>query len=327
MWKKSVGTYLVLASLVCGTVSADSIHGIWKGKFTAGNWKNTVVEAKIIAESEGQYRFKFAAGTKGWLTVEIWGQGQGAIAVFVGQARLGNKFRGNYVVTAEAVNGVMTGSFYQNNHSKAEFKLSREDLKSPTLGMDAPTDATVLFDGTDLDAWQPRQSHMAGGSMQINAKRDYISKEHFGSHKMHLEFMSPLMPDHHGQARGNSGVYVLGRYEVQVLDSFGDPVADNHCGGIYSQSTPSVNACFPPETWQTYDIIFTAPKFDNQGKKVKNARITVIHNGIVIHDNVEMTACTPGGVSGKEAPTGPLFLQNHGDAVQFRNIWVQPVEN
>ncbi|MCP4450159.1 MAG: DUF1080 domain-containing protein, partial [Planctomycetes bacterium] len=98
-------------------------------------------------------------------------------------------------------------------------------------------------------------------------------------------------------------------------------------GGIYSQSTPSVNASFPPETWQTYDITFLAPKFDASGKKTKNARITVKLNGVVIHDDVELTAHTPGGVSGKEAPKGPLFLQNHGDAVKFQNIWIQPIED
>ena len=327
MWQKATALSLVITGLLWSTANADSIHGVWEGKFTSGNWKNTAISAKVIAESEGKYRIQFAAKTSGWRKVEIWGRGQNDIAVFLGQANLGNAFMGNYVVTAEAVSGAMTGSFYQNNEAKAVFKLKRANLKSPTLGMAPPKNAVVLFDGTNLNAWQERASHIANGVMGVLSKRDYVSKQVFGSHKLHLEFMTPLLRDHHGQARGNSGVYVQGRYEVQVLDSFGDPVADNHCGGIYSQSTPSVNASFPPETWQTYDITFLAPKFDEHGKKIKNARITVKQNGVVIHDDVEMTASTPGGVSRKEAPKGPLFLQNHGDAVNFQYIWIQPIKD
>jgi hypothetical protein len=327
MWQKATALSLIMAGILCSTVNADSIHGVWEGKFTSGNWKNTAIEAKVIAESEGKYRVQFTAKASGWPQVEIWGQSQSSIAVFLGQANLGRALKGNYVVTAEAVSGAMTGSFYQKNETKATFKLKRIDLKSPTLGLAAPKDAVVLFDGTNLDAFQPRPSHIANGAMGTASKRDYVSKQEFGSHTLHLEFMPPLMPDHHGQARGNSGVYVQGRYEVQVLDSFGDPVADNHCGGIYSQSTPSVNASFPPEMWQTYDITFLAPKFDASGKKIKNARITVKQNGVVIHNDVELTAHTPGGVSGKEAAKGPLFLQNHGDAVKFQNIWIQPIKD
>jgi hypothetical protein len=147
-----------------------------------------------------------------------------------------------------------------------------------------------------------------------------VSKHAFGDHSLHVEFRTPFMPESRGQARGNSGVYVQGRYEVQVLDSFGLEGADNECGGIYKQSRPNVNMCFPPLSWQTYDIDFTAAKYDDAGKKTANARITVKHNGVVIHDNLELTASTPG-----YRPEGPgklgLFLQNHGNPVAFRNIW------
>jgi len=128
------------------------------------------------------------------------------------------------------------------------------------------------------------------------------------------------------QSRGNSGVYVQGRYEVQVLDSFAEPPADNYCGGIYKIAAPLVNACLPPGEWQTYDITFYAPRYDDSGKKIKNAQITVYHNGTLIHDKLELPHPTPGGVSETEAKTGPLYLQNHGDAVQYRNIWVEPLE-
>ena len=127
------------------------------------------------------------------------------------------------------------------------------------------------------------------------------------------------MPLARGQARGNSGLYVNGCYEVQMLDSFGLEGKDNECGGIYKVGAPAVNMCFPPLAWQTFDVDFTAAKYQD-GKKVKNARITVRHNGVVIHDDRELPAATPGGC-GKESEPGPIFLQNHGNPVRYRNIW------
>jgi hypothetical protein len=148
-----------------------------------------------------------------------------------------------------------------------------------------------------------------------------VSKRTFGDHFLHIEFRTPFMPASRGQARGNSGVYVQGRYEVQVLDSFGLEGKDNECGGIYRLAAPRVNMCFPPLAWQTYDIDFVAARYDAAGKKVANARITVKHNGVTIHDNLELPSATPG-----YKPEGPeklgLFLQNHGNPVVFRNIWV-----
>jgi hypothetical protein len=138
---------------------------------------------------------------------------------------------------------------------------------------------------------------------------------------MHLEFRTPYMPQARGQGRGNSGVYIQGRYEVQVLDSFGLEGADNECGGLYKQRAPLVNMAFPPLAWQTYDIDFTAPRFDAAGKKTHNARITVRHNGVVVHNDVEITAKTGGGApEGREAR--PIKLQDHGNPVHYRNIWI-----
>ena len=129
------------------------------------------------------------------------------------------------------------------------------------------------------------------------------------------------MPDATGQARSNSGVYLHDCYEIQVLDSFGLEGKDNECGGIYSVSEPSVNMCFPPMTWQTYDIEFTAPVYED-GKKVKNACATIKHNGKVIHDNIELHG-TPGRQGEGPGPR-PLHLQGHGNKVQYRNVWVKP---
>ena len=131
------------------------------------------------------------------------------------------------------------------------------------------------------------------------------------------------MPTARGQGRGNSGIYVQGRYELQVLDSFALGGQNNECGGIYSISEPIVNMCLPPLVWQTYDIDFVAARYDNSGEKIQNASVTVGHNGVLIHDDLELTHGTPG-----RHPEGPepeaLFLQDHGNSVVFRNIWVYP---
>ena len=146
------------------------------------------------------------------------------------------------------------------------------------------------------------------------------SKEKFGDHSLHLEFRTPFKPHARGQKRGNSGVYVQSRYEIQVLDSFGLEGKNNECGGIYSIAQPKVNMCFPPLTWQTYDIDFTAARYDGE-KKVKNARITVKHNGVVIMDDLELPHGTPGRLEEGSGPA-PLYLQGHGNPVFYRNIWV-----
>ena len=140
-------------------------------------------------------------------------------------------------------------------------------------------------------------------------------------HTLHIEFRTPFMPKARGQGRGNSGVYLQGRYECQVLDSFGLEGENNECGGIYTVAEPIVNMCFPPLAWQTYDIDFTAAKYDADGKKIENARVTIKHNGVLIHDNVELRSPPPA-----TSPEGPgpeaCIMQDHGNPVAFRNIWV-----
>jgi hypothetical protein len=195
-------------------------------------------------------------------------------------------------------------------------ELKKVERKSPTLGAKPPAGATVLFDGTTPD-------HFINGKIiegNLLAASNAISKAKFQDHTLHIEFRTPFMPKSRGQARGNSGVYIQGRYECQVLDSFGLEGKDNECGGIYSINQPIVNACLPPLSWQTYDIDFTAARYEN-GKKVKNARVTIKHNGIVIHENLELTKGTPGHIPEGPEPYG-LFLQDHGNPVAFRNIWV-----
>jgi hypothetical protein len=133
------------------------------------------------------------------------------------------------------------------------------------------------------------------------------------------------MPNARGQARGNSGVYNQARYEVQILDSYGLSGEDNECGGIYKVAKPLVNMCAPPMQWQSYDITFRAGRFDKEGNKTADAKLTVIHNGIVIHNQLEVPTATGGAAGSDLRAPGPLLLQDHGDPVQFRNIWL--VEN
>lgn len=194
--------------------------------------------------------------------------------------------------------------------------LERVVRKSPTLGAKAPEGAIVLFDGTSADAWNN------GKIVQEDLLlADCESKEKFGDHTLHLEFRTPYKPDARGQARGNSGLYIQSRYECQVLDSFGLTGADNECGGIYKVSKPKVNMCFPPLTWQTYDVDFTAAKYDADGKKTENARVTIVQNGVVIHEDLELPSNTPG--RHKEGPEADaIYLQGHGNPVVYRNIWV-----
>lgn len=197
--------------------------------------------------------------------------------------------------------------------------FERTVRKSPTLGKPAPEGAVVLFDGKSVDAWK-------GGKMTADGllEQGTTSKQEFQDFTIHIEFRTPYQPKARGQGRGNSGFYAHGRYEVQVLDSFGLEGTHNECGGIYSTKDPLVNMCFPPLTWQTYDVDFVAAKFDDKGKKTANALMTVRHNGVLIHDKTVCDHRTTASPKAEGPEPGPIYFQNHGNPVRFRNIWVLP---
>jgi hypothetical protein len=191
--------------------------------------------------------------------------------------------------------------------------------------------ATVLFDGNDLSAWLARK----GGDARWNLKDGYMevvpgtgdiyTKAVFGDCHVHVEFWLPLMADKTGQARANSGVYLQGRYEVQVLDSYGLDSQDNDCGGIYKIAKPLVNACRKPEQWQSYDIAFRTARVEN-GEVKEKPRITVFHNGVMIHNNLEIPTPTGGAMDEDMRQPGPLLLQDHRNPVRYRNVWIMPVK-
>jgi hypothetical protein len=192
-----------------------------------------------------------------------------------------------------------------------------------------PGDAARLFEPPSLEGWTTRDGKPAGwtaysGVVTVKARSgDIVSRETFGDSQIHVEFRTPI-EEGNGQDRGNSGVYIQGRYEVQILDSHGGATyPDGQCGAIYKQHAPLVNACRPQGEWQTYDIIFRAPRFDDSGRKIASARLTVFHNGVLIHDHAEIMGPTGGATGQSEAPTGPILLQDHGHAVEFRNLWVR----
>jgi len=200
---------------------------------------------------------------------------------------------------------------------KAIGELKKVERKSDTLGAKPPKGAVILFDGTSADAF-------VGGRMTDDKllMQGVTSKQKFGDCTLHLEFQLSYMPYARGQARANSGCYLQGRYEVQILDSFGLEGKNNECGGIYGIKDPDVNMCFPPLSWQTYDIDYTAARYDESGKKTANARMTVKHNGVVIHKDVELPKGTTAAPVKEGPEPGPIYLQDHGNPIRFRNIWV-----
>jgi CubicO group peptidase (beta-lactamase class C family) len=201
------------------------------------------------------------------------------------------------------------------------FELKKVVRKSTTLGAKPPEGAVVLFDGTNTDAWNGGgRLDKATGFLNTDG-HDITTKQKFNNYTAHVEFLLPYRPDARGQGRGNSGFYQVDHYEVQILDSFGLDGKDNECGGVYTKIAPKVNMCLPPLVWQTYDVEFSNAVMDD-GKKVKNARITVKHNGVVIIDDKEISGPTGGHRNDAEGTPGPLKLQGHGNPLQFRNVWV-----
>ena len=295
-----------------------AIQGEYVGE-VKDNGVSTKLGVQVVAKGEGKFDLKIHVGG-------LPGDG------FDGETKLIKK------ATAERVDGkvvfeIKPGSpdmgVIENGTIKAGkgedvLLLKKVERKSKTTGAKPPEGAVVLF-GQEGD-----EKQWNGGNLVKLSDGTYLgvgvtTKQAFGAFKAHVEFRLPWMPNSTGQGRANSGVYFQNRYECQVLDSFGLSGENNECGGIYTQHKPSVNMCYPPMAWQTYDIDFTPAQFDDTGKKTKNGRATVLHNGVKIHDDIEFPKECPGGKP-EDAKPGPFQFQNHGDPVVYRNVWVVEVK-
>lgn len=203
------------------------------------------------------------------------------------------------------------------------------DLPSVGSGA-APSDATILFDGNGLDRWTgssgPAGWKLVGEAMEVNGTGSITTRDEYGDIQLHLEFRTPE-PRGDSQGRGNSGVFLMGRYEVQILDSWDNPTyPDGQSGSLYGQKPPLVNASLPPGQWQTYDLVFRAPRFDEDGSVRTPARVTLFHNGICVHHDQPFLGPTRHRALTEYAPhpgRGPIQLQDHGNPIRFRNIWVR----
>jgi hypothetical protein len=281
-----------------------AVQGEYLGQIAAGK-----VGAQVIALGDGQFDVVIY---KGGLPGDGWKRGDARL-------NLRGKTQGGatQLEGGDASGAIASGKMkLAGVFGEPIIELAKVERKSVTLGQKPPAGAAVLFDGSNADKWD-NPSHLTEDK---NLLSGVTSKDKFGSCKLHLEFRLSWMPTARGQGRSNSGVYVYDAYEIQVLDSFGLEGKNNECGGFYSVREPDVNMCFPPMTWQTYDIEFTAPKYDGD-KKVANARITVVHNGVVIHKDLELPKDTPGRMKEGLGPRA-LHLQGHGNRVYYRNVWL-----
>ena len=267
--------------------------------------------AQVIAQGNGSFQAVFLPGG-------LPGAGWDAKT----RVRVNGKLAGDGVVFEGSSNGwagqIGDGKLAGHDATGAKFSLSKVTRSSPTMGLKPPAEALVLFDGKSADAWV--NGKMDENGLLVAGTR---TKQEFHDFTLHVEFRTPFKPAGRGQERGNSGLYLLNRYEVQILDSFGLDGVFNECGALYRQKAPDVNMCLPPLTWQTYDIDFQAARWDPAGNKEKNAVITIRHNGVVVQNHYEITGPTGGAARRPEVGnTGPIAFQNHGNPVMLRNVWL-----
>ena len=271
-----------------------------------GEYEGDKVGAQVVALGEDKYDVYVLPGGlpgAGW-------DGKTKTKVAAKTENGKTTFAGDW--SGEIADGVLTGP--------EGVKMKRVVRKSPTLGEKAPEGAVVLFDGTSGEEIlaKGKPATVVDGLIWANGTGGFFSKRKFGSIKLHVEFMLSYMPAARGQGRANSGVYPAGRHECQVLDSFGLKGENNECGGIYTIAKPTVNMCLPPLQWQTYDIEY---RLASEGKPAM--MVSVLHNGVKIHENIELKKHTTSAPdNGADDTPGPLHLQDHGNPVAYRNIWL-----
>ena len=295
---------------------AGPFMGEYEGTFHPDPKVSFKAIGKVVQEGDNLYRIVLYTGPETPVTegtcVEIYGAAQGPEVRLTGRS-------GGYGWNGQIKDGNLRAQSAYGQY----FELKKIQSRSPRAGVKPPAGAVVLlpFDpgkAPDLSGWTNGEwKALDNGSMQIApGKGANRTKRQFGDIRhLHLEFKLSLEPLNRGQGRANSGVYLADRYEVQVLDSFGLTHTAGDCGGIYNVARARVNACLPPGVWQTYDITFRAPRLDDSGQAKELPRITVLHNGVMIHENLEIP-------TNNHRARGPLQLQDHGHPIQYRNIWV-----
>lgn len=222
---------------------------------------------------------------------------------------------------------VAGGSAYFVDEYKSGIIWEEPAVVDPGDGKRPPSDAVVLFDGQDLSAWNGGENWKVEDGYAVPQKSGISTKQPFGDVQLHLEWATPEEVSGSGQGRGNSGVYLMGKYEVQILDSYdNETYFDGQAGSVYKQWPPLVNATRKPGKWQTYDILFTAPRFDEQKNLLSPGYVTVLHNGVVVQNHTELLGGTFYDRPPHYEPHAerlPIHLQFHGNPVRFRNIWVR----
>lgn len=313
---------------------ADRYMGDWQGAWTLDDgYDSGPLVAQVIALGNGTYRANFNGefDYKWPALFVLEGKLEGSSLQFNGRAEFGHVIDIESSIKAGKFAGKFKGTSADGESISGTFSMEKTIRLSPTLGAKPPEGAVVLFASReDTDNWQAVRRNikgfpwlLKGDAMEVKPRTGgIITKQKFGDCKLHVEFRTPFMPDARGQGRGNSGVYLQARYEVQILDSYGLEGRDNECGGIYRVGKPLVNMCVPPTQWQTYDITFRAPRFDANGEKTDLATLTVVHNGVTIQDGVKAKGPTTAAPDRTEKGPGGVYLQDHGNPVQFRNIWL-----
>ena len=309
-----------------GIESADSVMGDWEGIWKLDDESDSgPVVTQVIALGQGKYTAKVMGefDTREEPIAVLEGQRDGALVNFTGPGRAGyNEFQIKAVINDGQFSGSFTGDV------SGSIIMEKVVRVSPTMGEKPPAGAVVLFNGKNFKQWKHtgekpgsesvKWKLLNDGAMEVKkGNGSIVTKKKFNDIKLHVEFRTPFMPDARGQGRGNSGVYLQERYEVQVLDSYGLEGKDNECGGIYKIGEPSVNMCAPPTQWQTYDITFYGPSAER-----KNAQVTVVHNGVTIHDEQTLPGPTGGALNSDVNNPGGIYLQDHGNPVRYRNIWL-----
>ncbi len=331
-----IGMVLALGILTLGMVagaaetaspSGDAYIGTYVGHYVATGREDTPVKAAVVSEGPGLYRVAIRCMDETQrYAIELHGHQEGPRVVFYGHSS-------SVWWEGGARDGVLTIRRGDEGYGGV-FRLEKVIQHSPTEGLKPPKGAVKVLPyeagkKPDISAWTNDQwIPLEDGSMQVKPHSgSSVTKQAFGDMLLHLEFNPPHMPTAQGQGRANSGLYLQQRYEVQILDSFGVLPGSGDCGGVYKVAAPRVNASLPPGQWQTYDIVFRAPRFDAKGAVTEPARLTLSHNGTLIHENLVLKQATPGGIGDSFAAKAGFLLQDHGNNIRFRNIWVKELDD